>query len=117
MARALSLSLLFLLLTPVIEAQETLLRKVFRLTLLCLFIVSGSTTVRAQQRILWQGRVRPDQINVYTSASLSDRAAITLTRVISHGIGTQSKVLSKSKSEIPVKQLSMFFHRFMNNGT
>jgi len=55
-----------------------LLRNVFRLTLLCLSIVSVSTTVTAQQKILWQGRVRPDQINVYTSASLSDRAAITL---------------------------------------
>jgi hypothetical protein len=53
-------------------------RKVFRLILLCLFIVSVSNTVRSQQRILWQGRVRAEQINVYTSASLSDRAAITL---------------------------------------
>ena len=78
MARAPSPSLLFLLFAPVIKAQETLLRKVFRRTLLCLFIVLASTTARAQQRILWQGRVRPDQINVYTSASLSDRAAITL---------------------------------------
>ena len=78
MARALSLSLLFLLFAPVIKAQETVLRKAFRLTVLCLFIVSVATTVTAQQRILWQARVRPDQINVYTSASLSDRAAITL---------------------------------------
>jgi hypothetical protein len=54
------------------------LGRISRLTLLCLFIVSAWTTVTAQQRILWQGRVRPDQINVYTSASLSDRAAITL---------------------------------------
>jgi hypothetical protein len=78
MARALSLSLLFLLFAPVIKAQGTLLWKVFRLALVSLFIVLASTTVTAQQRILWQGRVRPDQINVYTSASLSDRAAITL---------------------------------------
>jgi hypothetical protein len=48
------------------------------LTLLCVLIVPAWTTVTAQQRILWQGRVRPDQINVYASASLSDRAAITL---------------------------------------
>ena len=54
------------------------LSKAFRLTLLCLFVVSVANTVTAQQRILWQGRVRPDQINVYTGASLSDRAAITL---------------------------------------
>jgi hypothetical protein len=78
MARALSLSLLFLLFAPLIKTQETLLRKAYRLTVLCLFIVLASTTARAQQRILWQGRVRPDQINVYTSASLSDRATITL---------------------------------------
>jgi hypothetical protein len=58
MARALSPSLLFLLFVPVIKAQETLLRKAFRLTLLCLSIVLISTTVTAQQ--------------------LSDRAAITL---------------------------------------
>jgi hypothetical protein len=55
-----------------------ILRKFFRLTVLCLSILSVPPTVTAQQRILWQGRVRPDQINVYTSASLSDRAAITL---------------------------------------
>jgi hypothetical protein len=47
------------------------LGRISRLTLLCLFIVSAWTTVTAQQRILWQGRVRPDQINVYTSASLT----------------------------------------------
>jgi hypothetical protein len=78
MARAPSPSLLFLLFAPVIKARETLLQKVFRLALVSLFILSASTTVMAQQRILWQGRVRPEQMNVYTSASLSDRAAITL---------------------------------------
>jgi hypothetical protein len=77
-ARALSRSLLFLAFAPLIKAQETVLRKAFRLTVLCLFIVSASRTARAQQRILWQARLRAEQINVYTSASLSDRAAITL---------------------------------------
>jgi hypothetical protein len=54
------------------------LERISWLTLLCVLIVSAWTTATAQQRILWQGRVRPDQINVYASASLSDRAAITL---------------------------------------
>jgi hypothetical protein len=53
-ARALSRSLLVLVFAPLIKAQETVLRKALRLTVLCLFIVSASTTVRAQQRILWQ---------------------------------------------------------------
>ena len=54
------------------------LRRISWRTLLCLSFLSVPATVTAQQRILWQGRVRPDQINVYASASLSDRAAITL---------------------------------------
>lgn len=54
------------------------LRRISWRTLLCLSVLTVPATVTAQQRILWQGRVRPDQINVYASASLSDRAAITL---------------------------------------
>ena len=66
MARTLRLSLLFFLFAPVIKVQETVLQKAFRLILLCLFIVSFSTTVSAPQRILRQGRVSPEQINVST---------------------------------------------------
>jgi hypothetical protein len=55
-------------------------RETFRLTLLCLFIVSVSIALGAQQRMLWQGAVRPQQINVYTSASLSEPVATTLKR-------------------------------------
>jgi hypothetical protein len=57
-----------------------LLRAAFRLTLLCLLMVAASAAVRAQKRILWQGVVRPEQINVYTSASLGDPVAYTLKR-------------------------------------
>ncbi len=75
MGRVFSLSLVLLRSASLVKAQESLLRKVFRLTLLCLFIVSVSITLRAQQRILWQGRVRPEQINVYTDASLAEPEA------------------------------------------
>jgi hypothetical protein len=53
-------------------------RVIFRLTLLYLMIMSVSTIARAQQRILWQGAVKPTEINVYTSASSGDPIATTL---------------------------------------
>jgi hypothetical protein len=56
------------------------LREICMLTFVCLTLVSVPITARAQQRILWQGAVRPAQINVYTSASLADSIATTLKR-------------------------------------
>jgi hypothetical protein len=53
-------------------------RTICKLTLLCLTIVSESTIARAQQRILWQGAVKPAEINVYASASSGDPIATTL---------------------------------------
>jgi len=58
----------------------SLLRKILSLALVCLTIVSASTTTRAQQRILWQGAVKPEEMNVYTSASTKDRVTTTLKR-------------------------------------
>ena len=55
-----------------------LLREILRLALVCLTIVSVATPMRAQQRILWQGAVKPDEINIYTSPSTRDRVATTL---------------------------------------
>ena len=54
------------------------IRGIFTLTLLVLSIVSVSTIARAQKTILWQGAVKPNEINVYTSASTSDTIATTL---------------------------------------
>jgi hypothetical protein len=50
------------------------------LVLVCLVVALAATTVRAQQRILWQGAVKPEHINVYTSASASESVVRTLGR-------------------------------------
>jgi hypothetical protein len=57
------------------------LRENRTLALVCLTIVSVATTIRAQQKMLWQGAVKPGQINVYASASTADQ----VTRMLKHG--------------------------------
>ncbi len=54
------------------------LRGILRLALVCLTIVSVANTGRAQQKILWQGVVKPEQINVYAGASVRDSVTTTL---------------------------------------
>lgn len=48
------------------------------LALVCLTIVLMTTAVNAQQKILWQGAVKPAEINVYASTSITDRVTTTL---------------------------------------
>jgi hypothetical protein len=54
------------------------LRGIRMLALVCLTIVLVVTTTKAQQRILWQGAVMPERINVYASTSTRDRVSTTL---------------------------------------
>jgi hypothetical protein len=54
------------------------LREIRRLALVCLTIVLAVTTTKAQQRILWQGAVMRERINVYASTSTRDRVSTTL---------------------------------------
>ena len=54
------------------------LRGIRMLAFVCLTIALVVTAAKAQQKILWQGKVMPDQINVYTSASTRDRVSATL---------------------------------------
>jgi hypothetical protein len=55
-----------------------LLLEIRRLALVCLTIVLVVTTTKAQQRILWQGAVMRERINVYASTSTRDRVSTTL---------------------------------------
>jgi hypothetical protein len=55
-----------------------LVREIRRLALVCLTIVLVVTITKAQQRILWQGAVMPERINVYASTSTRDRVTTTL---------------------------------------
>jgi hypothetical protein len=57
-----------------------LLLGISRLTLLSLIIVSVSSAARGQQKMFWQGAVKPVEINVYTGASTADSVATTLKR-------------------------------------
>lgn len=57
------------------------LQSIFRLTLLCLVLVSMSMITRAQQEILWRGVVKRPEVNVYTSASTGD----AITRILKQG--------------------------------
>jgi hypothetical protein len=52
------------------------LREKRTLALVCLTIVSATTTIRAQQRILWQGAVKPNRINVYSGPSTNEPVSI-----------------------------------------
>jgi hypothetical protein len=54
------------------------LRTIRMLALVCLAIVLLATTATAQQKILWQGAVMPERINVYASTSTRDRVSTTL---------------------------------------
>jgi hypothetical protein len=54
------------------------LREIRRLALVCLTIVLVVTTTKAQQKILWQGAVMQDRINVYATTSTRDRVSTTL---------------------------------------
>src|ERR1700747_1304005 len=56
------------------------LRGILRPALVWLLTVLVATTITAQQRILWQGVVKPDRINVYTNASTRDNVTTTLRR-------------------------------------
>jgi len=49
-----------------------------QLALICLAVISVVTLTKAQQRILWQGAVMPNRINVYASTSTRDRVTTTL---------------------------------------
>src|SRR5271156_5946897 len=71
-----------------------ILRKFFRLTLLCLFVVSVSTTVRSQQRILWRGTARPEGMNVYINPSLVEPVATILKRGDVVDVGLEVYVMS-----------------------
>src|ERR1700747_1451165 len=55
-----------------------LVREIRWLAFVCLTVVLVVTTAKAQQRILWQGAVMPERINVYASASTRDRVTTTL---------------------------------------
>jgi hypothetical protein len=50
------------------------------LALVCLTIVLMTMAVNAQQKILWQGAVKPEEMNVYASTSTRDRVITTLKR-------------------------------------
>ena len=54
------------------------LQEIRRLALVCLTIALVVTTAKAQQRILWQGAVMPERINVYANASTKDRVTTML---------------------------------------
>ena len=54
------------------------LRGIRMLALVCLTIVLVVTTTKAQQRILWEGAVMPERINVYATTSTRDRVSTTL---------------------------------------
>jgi hypothetical protein len=56
------------------------LRGIRVLALVCVTIALAVTTAKAQQRILWQGAVMQERINVYASASTRDRVTTTLTK-------------------------------------
>jgi len=55
-----------------------LVREIRWLAFVCLTVISLSVVVEAQQRILWQGAVMPERINVYASTSTRDRVTTTL---------------------------------------
>ena len=55
-----------------------LVREIRILAVVCLTIALAVTTAKAQQKILWTGAVMPERINVYASASTSDRVSTTL---------------------------------------
>jgi len=55
-----------------------LVREIRWLAFVCLTTMSLAVAVEAQQKILWQGAVMPDRINVYVGASTSDRVSTTL---------------------------------------
>jgi len=55
-----------------------LVREIRMLALVCVTIALAVTTAKAQQRILWQGAVMPERINVYASTSTRDRVTTTL---------------------------------------
>lgn len=54
------------------------LQKICMLAFVCLTLVSLAVAVEAQQRILWQGGVNREQINVYANPSTSERVTTTL---------------------------------------
>src|ERR1700720_629074 len=53
-------------------------REIRRLALICLTIVSVVNTAKGQQKILWQGAVMPERVNVYSATSTRDRVTTTL---------------------------------------
>jgi hypothetical protein len=58
--------------------HRLLLRKTFPFALGCLIFVYVPNNLTAQQKILWEGAVKPAEINVYRSASSNDPIATTL---------------------------------------
>jgi hypothetical protein len=55
-----------------------LMREIRWLVFVCLTVLLVVTTTKAQQRILWQGAVMQERINVYVGASTSERVSTTL---------------------------------------
>jgi len=53
-------------------------REIRRLAFICLTIVSVVNTAKGQQKILWQGAVMPERVNVYAATSTRDRVTTTL---------------------------------------
>ncbi len=54
--------------------------EIVRQVILICAIVFVVTTAKAQQRILWQGAVMPEHVNVYASTSTRDRVTTMLNR-------------------------------------